>query len=266
MPARTFPHDPDPDDLLLIEDELVAALVGARTALAQGAPAARLHGELATVGLGLAWLAWWRGRSASQVAVFAGDAVALAAAAAQGGFVFRSPYDYWLACCAAVALDHPAASGLCRLRPARWSHTPRGRVEGMLPAVVLALASVVDGQGAAEAAGAAQGTLRACLDRAEDREEALRFAPTVGALGAILTGSPAVWQAAGPARREAWLREAERFPAAPMFLLDWEWLAVCRLGAATGLSLPPEDVYRPHALLGAAAGDPGTPGERLGPP
>ncbi|MCK6503942.1 hypothetical protein L6R53_11175 [Myxococcota bacterium] len=266
MPARAFPHDPDPDDLLLLEDELVQALVGARTALAQGAPTATLHGDLATVGLGLAWLSWWRGRPASQVAIAAADAVALAQAGTEAGFVFRSPYDYWLLCCAGVALGHPAAPALCRLRAAQWSHTPRGRVEGMLPGVVQALAHALDGQGPPEALRAAQATLRSCLDSAADREEALRFAPTVGALAAVSAGAAEVWQAAWPARRDAWQREAERFPAAPMFLLDWEWLAMCRLALGAGLALPAEDVYRPHALLGAAVADPGTLGERLGPP
>lgn len=271
MPRRRLPHDPDPDDLLLLEDELIQTLVHTRTAKEQGAPTARLHGDLATVGLALAWLAWWRGRPAADVADFAGDAVALASDAADQGFVFRSPYDYWLLCCAAVALGHPAALGLCDLRAAQWSQTPRGRVEGLLPGLVQALSATLGGEGAPQATTALQAQLHAALDRARpdgssDREEALRFAPAVGAFAAIQSRSPETLQAAWRARQDAWLREARQFPAAPMFLLDWEWLAMVRLARDAGLDLPPEDEYRPGALLGACQGDPGTLGERLGPP
>ena len=42
--------------------------------------------------------------------------------------------------------------------------------------------------------------------------------------------------------------------------------AVSRLAREAGLELPAEDAVRPWALLGAAVVDPGTLGERLGPP
>ncbi|NOY28113.1 MAG: hypothetical protein GXP62_19785, partial [Oligoflexia bacterium] len=120
------------------------------------------------------------------------------------------------------------------------------------------------------AARSLQQLLRASLDRPEDKEEALRFAPTVGALAAIQSGREETWEIACATRHDGWLAEARRFVTAPMFMLDWEWLAVSRLAQDAGFALPGDgadaDVYRPYDLLDAAVGEPGTLGDRLGPP
>jgi len=268
VPPRTFPHPIPVDHFAALQDQYLQDLVSFQTvralALKQGQVA--LVGDFATIALGLSYLAWWRGRPAADVAAFASDAVAIALAATERGYVFRSPYDYWLLCCAAVALDHPEAERLLTLRKARWSNTPHGRVEGMLPLLVPALAAAIGAAGEpGSALRAVQALLREGLDQPDHREEALRFAPTVGALAAVHTGREDTWGAAVRARQDGWAVESRQFPNAPMFLLDWEGLAMRRLAREAGFALPQDEVQRPHALLEAGTGDPGTLGDRLGP-
>lgn len=269
MPARRFPHEPSPETLQALEDQYLQDLVNYRTvrkhALASNQTA--LVGDFAPIALGLAWLAWRRGRSEAEVAEFAGDAVRIALAAVELRYVFRSPYDYWLLTCAAVALEHPAAPALLTMPTSQWARTPRGRVAGMLPGAVIAMAAATGAAGDPDAAVRSfQQLLRAGLDTPDDREEALRFAPTVGALAAVQMGRASTWATACTARQDGWLAEARRFPDAPMFLLDWEWLAVSRLARDAGFPLPEDDVYRPQGLLEAAVGEWGSLGDRLGPP
>ncbi len=267
MPRREFQHPIPEHGFREQADDYLQHLVSFHNvvehALDRGA--VELVGDFAPIAMGLAYLSWLHGHPARDVAERAGDAVAIAASATAGGYVFKSPYDYWLLSCWAVALDHPAAEDLLALPPEQWARTARTKVVGILPLAVEALAMLASGGIARESVGRLQAFHRQALGDAEEGEEALRFAPTVGALVAIQTSNATIWSASCHAREDGWKREAWLYPTANMFLLDVEWLAMMRLARDAGLPLPKDDVYRPHALLGAGEGDPGTLGDRLGP-
>ncbi len=266
---RTYPHPIPADGFQEQADDKLRHLVGfrnvAEAALDRGA--IDIIGDFAPIAMGLAYLSWLHEASPQDVAARASDAVHIAHIAAAHGYVFKSPYDYWLLSCWAVALDHPLAEDLLALPRSQWASTTTRTVVGLLPEVVeaLALLAADPSAGAADAIRRLQIQHRDSLADAEGGEEALRFAPTVGALVALQTGNATVWTASCHARQDGWKREAWRFPTATMFLLDVEWLAMMRLARQADLPLPADDVYRPHALLGASRGDSGTLGLRLGP-
>lgn len=267
MPLRSFPH-PIPDDgFTATIDQSLRHLVGFRSVAEHALEHDQVDivGDFAPIAMGLAYLAWLHGHPPDDVAARASDAVAIARAAAARGYVFKSPYDYWLLSCWAVALDHPLAEDLLALPAAQWSRTATGYVPGLLPQVAEALGQVAIGGDARAALATLKTFHRDSLGDDATREEALRFAPTVGALVAIATGQPKVWEASCRARQDGWRREAWLYPTATMFLVDAEWLAMMRLARRAGFALPQGDVYRPHGLLGASEGDSGTLGERLGP-
>lgn len=267
MPLRPYPH-PIPDDAHTPAlDHALRHLVGFRSVAAHALEHDQpdLVGDFAAQAMAMAYIGWLHGLPPGNVANRASDAVAIALAATTHGYVFKSPYDYWLLCCWAVGLDHPLAEDLLALPAAQWSRTATTFVPGLLPEVAEALAQVVAGGDTRRVLAALQSFHRDSLGDRERREEALRFAPTIGALVAVATGQPKVWAAACKAREDGWQREAWLYPTATMFLVDAEWLAMMRLAQRAGFELPADSVYRPHALLGASAGDPGTLGERLGP-
>ncbi|MCB9779610.1 MAG: hypothetical protein H6742_13685 [Alphaproteobacteria bacterium] len=268
MTQRRFQHPIPAHRFSDWEDECLQHLVNFHSIrdLAVQRRQAGVLGDFAAVALRLTYLSWLRGAAPERVAAFAGDTVAITAWAAGNGHLFARPYEYWLLTCLAVAIDHPAAGRLAALRPEQWSKTPHALVVGMLPPAMGALASLVgSGRPPEFELRGLQVLHRELLGKADHREEAMRFAPTVGAMIAIQANSRKTWDAAFQARADGWRQEAIAFPETLMFVLDIEWLAMMRLAREAGLRLAEPDPYRPHHLLGSSSGDEGTLGDRLGP-
>lgn len=271
MPLRPYAH-PIPDDSFSAhEDRALAQLLSFRQVrdLALERGSIEIVGAFAPLAMSMAQVAWARGLPAEAVAARLADAVCIAAVAAEQGYIFPDPYDYWLLCCAAVALDHPRAEDLLALPSEQWSRTPLSEVVGLLPPLVAALALLAAGDQAKGPLVALRRQHEQALKAEgegtdEARQEAVRFAPTVGAMVAISQGHAGIWAASCKARLDGWRKEAWLHPMATMFLLDLEWLAMMRMARQESLDLPADDVYRPHGLLELPP-DPGTLGDRLGP-